>query len=267
MRDLEVDIDLIRSWFDEDEGDDVAVLVVRASEEAAATWVTDLIAGARRCYVSDDFLERRAAEVEATKAEALAALLPDPGSVMAGDFGEIVTFLFLASTEQQADVIGPKKWRLKQDRLKPAPYSDVVQFVAPNWPDPSADDRLLCAEVKTKSTDGNSTPIASAIADSEKDRLGRLAKTLAWLRERALIEDLGTTSLALIERFLKTDDHPPAGKKFCAVAVVCTSILDAELADVPEDVPGDCTVAVIAIPELKERYEEVFAAVLGSVGE
>jgi hypothetical protein len=126
---------------------------------------------------------------------------------------------------------------------------------------------LLCAEVKTKSTDGTSTPIASAIADSEKDRLGRLAKTLVWLRERALVEDLGTTSLALIGRFLEATDHPPADKRFWAVAVVCTSILDAELSDAPEAKPDDYSVAVIGIPELKNRYEKVFEAVRGSMAQ
>jgi hypothetical protein len=263
MQDLDVDINLIRSWFEEDGPHESGVLLVRTSDEAAATWVTDLVAGARRCYVTDDFLERRSAEMGVSKGEVLTALLPDPGAVMAGDFGEIVTFLFLGSREHPVAVIGPKKWRLKQDRRKPAPYSDVVQFLLPQWPDASVDDVVVCAEVKTKSTDGNSTPIASAIADSATDRVGRLAKTLAWLAERALLEDLGTTSLAAIQRFLQAVDHPPAVKKFWAVAVVCTSILEAELADAPED--ADDNVIVIAVPELKNLYEAVFAAVAESV--
>src|SRR4051812_5090556 len=127
MRDLDVDIELIRSWFDEHGDHETTALVVGPSDEATATWVTELVAGARRCYASDDFLDQRAAEVGASRADVLAALLPDPGAVMAGDFGEIVAFLFLASREHPTDVIGPKKWRLKQDRLKAAPYSDVVQ--------------------------------------------------------------------------------------------------------------------------------------------
>src|SRR5690349_3073927 len=58
---------------------------------------------------------------------------------MTGDFGEFVAFLFLGSRAHPEDVVGPMKWRLKQDRLKPAPYSDVVQFALPDWPSSSSD--------------------------------------------------------------------------------------------------------------------------------
>ena len=81
---------------------------------------------------------------------------------MAGDFGEILVMLYHAALEQPTEILGPKKWRLKQDRTKPAPYSDVVHFVVPSWPQSSDQDRILCSEVKTKSTAGNSVlaPVA-----------------------------------------------------------------------------------------------------------
>ncbi|SFM36040.1 protein of unknown function [Ectothiorhodospira mobilis] len=186
---------------------------------------------------------------------------------MAGDFGEILVFLYHAAIEPEVDLIGPKKWRLKQDRTKPAPFSDVVHFVLPHWPEASTEDRILCSEVKTKSTNAESTPISSAIADCEKDRTSRLAKTLVWLKERALHEDLGTTTVAHIERFTNATDHPYVQKEFRAVAVVCASLVDEELADAPEEEPTDYTVVVIAIPDLKRRYEEVFDAVHATVAE
>jgi hypothetical protein len=265
MRDLQTDIALIRSWFSSDDGG--PVLIVRPGTQDAAAWLSDLAVVARRCYVSDEFLDERAAEVGTDKAEVLAALLPDRGAVMAGDFGEIITFLFLGSRDEGTDVVAPKKWRLKGDRLKAAPYSDVVQFVVPHWPASSDEDRLICAEVKTKSTDGPSTPIPSAIADSEKDQLGRLAKTLAWFKDRALVEDLGSTSIPLIDRFLHATDHPAADKRFWAVAVICTSLVEAELATVPEELPSDSTIAVIAMPDLKDHYEALFGAIVDSVVE
>lgn len=260
MRELEIDVEEIRSWFDHDEDGDPAITLVRASDRALADWPGTLVGAARRCYVSDTFLAQRARELDVDPATIVAAVIPDPGSVMAGDFGEIVALLFLAASDEPTEVIAPKKWRLKQDRLKPAPYSDVVQFVVPDWPEPSSNDRILCAEVKTKSTDSNTTPISSAISDSEKDRLGRLAKTLAWLKERALLEDLGSTSLDLIERFSQATEHPPAEKQFFAVAVICTSLLDAELADAPDTPPDDCSVVVIGVPDLKSTYEHLFEA-------
>jgi hypothetical protein len=268
MRDLQVDLGVVRSWFiQDDNSDNPVVMLVRLSGDGEASWLTDLVEAARRCYASDQFLEHRATEGDMSKRDVLAALLPDPGSVMAGDFGEILAFLFLGSAPHPLEVIGPKKWRLKQDRTKPAPHSDVVQFVVPDWPAPCGRDRLVCAEVKTKSTPGDSTPISAAIADSAKDRLGRLSKTLAWLKERAILGELEPTTMAVVDRFLEAIAHPPAAKEFWAVAVICTSLLEAELIDVPEVAPDDCVLAVIAVPGLRVRYEEVFAAIRASVNE
>ena len=112
--------------------------------------------------------------------------------------------------------------------------------------------------MKTKSTKGNSTPIASAIADSAKDRTSRLAKTLVWLRERALTEDLGDVEIEHLDRFLHATDHPPAQKRFHAVAVVSADLLEAELADAPVEAPTECTVAVISIPQLRQVYTAAF---------
>jgi hypothetical protein len=119
--------------------------------------------------------------------------------------------------------------------------------------------------VKLKSTDGDSRPIHAAIEDSAKDRTSRLARTLAWLKERALLEDLGDVTIPHIDRFLNAIDNPPAAKRFRAVAVVCTSLVDAELADAPTTVPSEYTVVVIAVPALKATYTSVFNAVKSSV--
>lgn len=265
MRDLALDIDELIASFPHET--DSPFVLVRVPDEQADAWLDRLVAGVRRCYTADDFLDGRATEVGLSRAEVLATLLPDRGAVMAGDFGEILVFIYQGTSEHPTAIIGPKKWRLKQDRLKPAPYSDVVQFVVPAWPDPSGEDRILCSEVKTKSTSGDSTPIASAIADCEKDRIGRLAKTLVWLKERAIQEDLGTTSIAHLDRFIEATDHPPAQKQFRAVAVICSSLLEAELADAPEVASADYTVLVVAVPDLKQRYEALFDAVHASVAD
>jgi hypothetical protein len=263
MRDLALDIGDLRPSFQREA--DSPFVLVRVPEEEADAWVQALTDGIRRCYAADESLSTRAAEIGLTRGEVLASLLPDRGAVMAGDFGEILVFIYGGVAENPSDVIGPKKWRLKQDRLKPAPYSDVVQFVVPTWPTPSDQDCIFCSEVKTKSTGGDSTPIASAIADCEKDRIGRLAKTLVWLRERAISVDLGTTSIAHLDRFIEAIDHPPAQKHFNAVAVLCTSLLEAELESAPEVEPADYTVLVLAVPDLKRRYEALFDAVSASV--
>jgi hypothetical protein len=200
-----------------------------------------------------------------TKSDILAAVLPDAGSTMAGDFGEILVFFYQCAKVLPHVAIGPKKWRLKQDRTKPAPYSDVIHFVVPRWPTPTDEDMILCSEVKTKATAGTSNPITSAIADSEKDRISRLAKTLVWLKERALLADLGNVKIEHLDRFINATDYPAAKKVFRAVAVICASLVEAELINVPPTSSSDYTMVIISVPRLKETYTAVFDAVRASV--
>jgi hypothetical protein len=119
--------------------------------------------------------------------------------------------------------------------------------------------------VKTKATNGASKPISTAIAGCQKDRLSRLARTLVWLRERALAEDLGVTTLAHLKRFIEATDYPPSKKEFFAIAVICSSLVDAEVSDAPTALPTDYTVVIISVPELKRIYTSVFDAVRESV--
>ena len=265
MRDLDVDVASMANWFTEEFQS--PYVLVRVPDAHADAWADVLGVPVRRCYIDDSVLANRAAATGHPKSEVLAAKMPDRGSTMAGDFGEILVFLYHAAVEPGLELVGPKKWRLRQDRTKPAPYSDVVHFALPHWPHSSTSDRILCSEVKTKSTAGPSMPISSAIADCKKDRTSRLAKTLVWLTERALHEDLGTTTLAHLDRFTKATDHPEAQKQFRAVAVVCASLVDDELADAPEEQPTDHTVVVIVVPDLKKRYEAIFEAVHATVAE
>nr|WP_259375528.1 DUF1837 domain-containing protein [Azohydromonas lata] len=217
----------------------------------------------RRCYVSDSIVNTQAAAHGIDKAEIIAACLPDAGATMAGDFGEIIVYFYQGAQALPTLALGPKKWRLKQDRTKPAPHSDVVHFVLPAWPRASSNDVLLCAEVKTKSTNADSKPIQNAITDCEKDRTSRLGRTLVWLRERALKGSLDDgIEIAHLNRFIKATEHPPATKRFRAVAVVCQSLVDEELNNAPNTTSPDYTLVVIAVPELKNTYSMVFDAAM-----
>ena len=212
----------------------------------------------RRCYVADDLLTTRAGV--AAQPELIAARLPDPGSTMSGDFGEILTLVQIAGDTAPNAAYGPIKWRLKQDRTKPAPHSDVLVFLLPAWPASSGEDVLHCAEVKAKATRGRSEPILDALRDSAKDRTSRLARTLVWLRERALHEDLEGAELAMVERFINASDHPPATRKFHAVAVLAKTVELAEVAKVPAALPTETTLRVLVVPEMKSVYEAVYEA-------
>lgn len=256
MNDLGLDLQQVRTWFPHEK--DAPYVLVRVSDAHAKAWADALGMAVRRCYVTDTLLSESAASRNVAQAEVIASRLPDAGSTMAGDFGEILVYVYQSAQQHPQAVIGATKWRLKQDRTKPAPHSDVVHLVLPSWPASSADDLVLCSEVKTKSTNGASTPIKSAIEDSVKDRTSRLARTLIWLRERTLTEDLGDMKLEHLDRFINATEHPEAQKRFRAVAVVAADLLEAELADAPVETPTEYTVVVISVPELQTIYTSVF---------
>jgi hypothetical protein len=262
MIELGLAVESLVPWFAHEQ--ESPFVLIRGSDAHAAAWADMLAEALRRSYISDVTLNDRAASTGRQQSEIVAAKLPDRGATMAGDFGEFLVFLYHATQEHPVEVIGPKKWRLKQDRTKPAPYSDVVHFILPSWPTPTADDRLLCSEVKTKSTDGASTPVSAAIEDSKKDRVSRLAKTLVWLKERAIGEDLGSTKIEHLERFIDAVGSPPYQKEFRAVAIVCSSLVDNEIGDAPTVTPLDYSLVVMSVPKLKEIYQSVFDAALAS---
>ncbi|WP_454742285.1 Hachiman antiphage defense system protein HamA [Cupriavidus necator] len=240
-------------------------VLVKLTAAQAQQLANELAVSVRRSYITDAQLTHWSNAHGMPQADILGAKLPDPGSTMAGDFGELLCYVYQSTKELPDEAIGAKKWRLKQDRTKPAPRSDVVHFLMPNRPNPSAEDGILCAEVKLKSTAGQSTPIASAIADCTKDRTSRLAETLVWLRERAMAEDLGDIDIPLLDRFIHLVDHPPVAKRFRAVAVVCESLLNQELLAAPAVASPDFTLLVIAVPNLKQTYEAVFEAARAAV--
>lgn len=256
MQDLDLDIETTTEWFSNLE--DTSYKLIRISDGVANVLQESLGNAIRQCYIDDDLLGERVEQSGLGVEELIAAKLPDQGSTMAGDFGEILAFIYQATEEHPSSLFGPKKWRLKQDRTKPAPYSDVVQFLLPSWPNPTGEDCIICAEVKTKSTNGASSPISSAITDCQKDRSSRLAKTLVWLKERAMYEELGATKVEHLDRFIRATDHPQANRVFRAIAIVCDDLVDDELADVPVEKSADYGLVVISIPNLKDVYESCF---------
>ncbi len=258
MEDLQINIDDLLPCFVRIQEE--PCIFIQVPEEYAASWAECLSLPVRQCYVTDEILDANALRTGFSKEDLIKAKLPDRGATMAGDFGEILTYLYHAVNEHPAITIGPKKWRLKQDRTKAAPGTDVIHFVLPSWPESSTEDKVICSEVKTKSTSAPSTPIQSAIKDCKKDQISRFAKTLIWLRERALSEDLGSTTIDHLNRFINGTDHPPAKKQFNAVAVICSSLVNAELVNVPITAAKDHKLIVISVPGLKKLYEDVFDA-------
>jgi len=235
--------------------------VLRETERVA---LIDFCVGALPdCYITQSVLRERMKATGKTASEILANKLPDFGSVMSGDFGEMLTLYFLG-TERAEKVEMIKKWRFKQDRRKAAPHSDVVVLYRESETKASANDFVINAESKQKSTKGSFAPIAKAIEGVTQDQTGRLGRTLAWLREKAI--DYGDKEgIALIERFTH-DLSVSYAKHYKAVAVIDRDLLDAELTRQPAPMPNSTfEVVVIGIKDLKDFYERVFGRAIKEV--
>ena len=267
MHEFGLDLDLIRSFFDEDgEG----IIRIAVSTDVADTWPTVLADAMRLAYIADDLLEDGVGATGQTKAEVLAAKLPTVGSIQSGDFAEFVAALFLGAREVDVDVLDTKKLRLKYDRDKASPRTDIVQLHLPSWPHASDADRVVCAEAKGKATQGNNNQAEAAIEGAVSDRDGRLAKTLVWLRTRASGDGHGgtlvggTVTFQHLDRFVEADAHPPYERVFNAILVICESLVADELKDLDPPAPDECEFFVISVPDLKGAYQAMLAAVSAS---
>ena len=211
------------------------------------------------CYISTNDLAARITETGFSASEILKNKLPDTGNIMSGDFGEVLTLFFLES-ERSEVIRSVKKWRYKQDRKKPAPHSDVILLYRKDSDKPSKMDFVICAESKAKATDSPSEPIENSIRGYVEDKTGRLARTLVWLKEKA-IDNEDSDYIDFITRF--TDDHLDTGfsKKYRAIAIIDRKYLDDELTkslDVPAQ-NDDFEVIVLGISSLKKLYEQSFS--------
>ncbi|MDO8955214.1 MAG: SAVED domain-containing protein [Gammaproteobacteria bacterium] len=210
------------------------------------------------CYITKPKLKQSLEKTGLPLTDILKNKFPNHGSVMSGDFGEIVSFFFLMS-EINSGAVGVKKWRYKQDRLKPAPHSDIIIFYKEHNDKASISDFIMCAETKQKSTHSSFDPIQCAIEGAEKDRVARLARTLAWLREKAIDEET-QSNIKFLERFTHENLDVEYIKTFKAIAIIDRHLLDAEITrtlKIPER-NDDFEIIVLGISDLKNLYETVF---------
>ena len=193
----------------------------------ATTLENYLVDSFPECYITKENVSLRAAQTGLSASQILANKFPDLGSVMSGDFGEIITLFFLSS--ERDEVTTPvKKWRYKQDRRKAAPHSDVIILHRLDIAAPSVNDFIICAEAKQKATPSNTyIPIVDAIEGYEKDKTGRLGRTLVWLREKAIDQD-SQEDIKFLDRFT-VDPTIEYLKKFKAVAIIDRALLDEEI--------------------------------------
>jgi hypothetical protein len=257
---MPIDENDLVSWFEDYDlpDDSISVRTHVVKQDDVSKFEDFMVREIPSCYLSsydlDDQIRRTGLNAKAL----IENKMPDRGSVMAGDFGEILTLFYLSGDiDEMARKI--KKWRFKQDRRKAAPHSDVIILYREFDDRSSTNDFVICAEAKLKSTSSTFSPIKSSLEGYEADRTGRLARTLTWLREKA-IDHENAESLAFVKRF--TDDllNTEFKKRFRAVAIIDRNFLDAELIkslDLP-DQNDQFEVVVLGINDLKTVYQNSF---------
>jgi hypothetical protein len=88
------------------------------------------------------------------------------------------------------------------------------------------------------------------------------------LKDRAIGEDLGSLQVGHLNRFMNATDYPPATKRFCAIAVISSDLVDAEIAkDAPQEEPADYGLIILSVPELHAIYTEAYEAARQSADE
>jgi len=255
------------SWFEDHQklADAIDVRAHVLPKDKTALLEDFLVANIPNCYITDQNIAARMVDTGLSASQILQNQVPDRGSVMAGDFGEVTTLFFLGS-ERDETINNIMKWQYKQDRNKAAPHSDVVILYRENSKKTSVNDFVICAEAKLKSTKSNFSPIERSIEGYKSDKTGRLARTLVWLKEKE-INHGNADSIAFVERF--TDKHLDTeySKYFRAVGIIDRAFIDDELSKAIElpDQSEDFEIIVLGISNLKDLYERTFGRAVAEV--
>ena len=106
--------DEINTWFSDhdcpDESIDVRVHILE--NDKISELEEFMLRAIPTCYISNDDLAARVDATDLTASEILQNKIPYRGSVMAGDFGEVLTLFFLGS-ERTENLQKLRKWRFK----------------------------------------------------------------------------------------------------------------------------------------------------------
>lgn len=258
-----ISMDFLRHLSEQSQGN---ILIFKMTSAEAAIFADGLPAAFRDCYLDDQSIANALhGGIGTTRRDVILSAIPDNPSVASGDFGEVMSYLLLKSRHATRDVDGPKKWRWKTDRNKPAPHTDVVLFSATHPPSPT--DCVIAAESKSRATSASQLQFLNALSGAKKDKTSRLAKTLVWFREKAIRTGDGEL-LRKMKRFI---DAPESGngpylKEFKAVLVTDSTLQDEEITTFNQAAPDldGIEVIVISIPDMRSFYDHLFGDVAAS---
>lgn len=220
----------------------------------------------RRCYITDKKLDDLSKKNGESKDDILRKyFLPDVGNIMSGDFGEILSyFMVIDKYNKEGFVVkGPRKWRWKMARNKPAPYSDAVLFHFHKEGKSSKKDKMISIEAKMKATPSKRHRIQDAIDGAKEDKNSRAVKTLNWLYEK--YGRIGMRNAQQkIQRFRKPSKFGTYEKTYKAIAIIEKSLLPDELRKKVVSDDG-IRILVISTNNLKDIYQKTFNNIISSV--
>ena len=183
--------------------------------------------GLRNNYIEEHLLKQAISGTGLTKKEYLEKrIFPNPevtqgAATMSGEFGELLVYDYI---NYVLEYYVPRiRYFNKVNRNTPIHGSDVIGYKMGNYNKRSKYDKLLVAEVKTRSSiSGNKTKactniVTNAITDSNKDRV-RVGESLN--AEKLKLLSRGRIKEAnIVERFQNKTDNPYT-LDFFAVAVM-----------------------------------------------
>lgn len=247
----------------------------------AISFVQDCLIPFREAYISQDKLVDIVSHFPTTRKEAISRRLPRKGMVMAGDFGEILTFYLACQTWSPSANVLPMKWRFKDCKKEASKYTDVILFALQDPDNPSESDAMFTYEVKTCATKLNNTvykihkrpsfvtykdgrlhcTLLEAVFDANKDAVERAAETIPYLLTRCEDENLYDLHKQIF-RFRKAEKKTYQ-KEYNAVAIVDSATLSEQIARMPHDLlakhPNVRNVYCVPMDSLQDIYENVYA--------
>ncbi|WP_141529482.1 Hachiman antiphage defense system protein HamA [Bacillus sp. AFS001701] len=219
----------------------------------------------RKCYITDEDLINSVNELSLHYSDLLKDYyLPNPGNVMSGEFGEILSYFILNEYYLPILLNGPRKWLWKDDRNQAVQKTDVMLFHKED--SPSKKDLLVSAEIKAKATKNKQyDPVYNAVEGAYDDYLRRLGVSLNWLKAK-YVKARNLSEIKDLERFLDPVTYGEYTKHFKAIVVIDTELIEAELVRERElkEFNADFEIIFISINNLKSAYESTYEKILVS---
>lgn len=243
-------------------------------DSLTAQFVNECLVPFREAYIKEEKLNNLVTDFGTTRQQEIAERLPKKADVLAGDFGEILTYYLATEIWHPDATVCPMKWRLKDKKDAASPYTDVIIFRG-NEDNAKPDDAMYSFEAKVRST----TPsgrysdksgyksgkercvFIDAVIDAENDRTSRAAETIQYLLARC--KDLGLkTTYKRLCRFAEPYNTVTYQKLFTAVAIIDSDFTSKHSSKIPADLftaYPNIRVFLVPVKNLKPLYETVFA--------